>query len=144
MIKSLNQNTIISHYDSLYPETSGPINVFVKLDRIREHVSPDDNHMFYSVRPLCIKRGSFINSAIEYYFNIKSYLVDMMKKSDAEYFSLVVYDDPREFTDPDGFKHQYYSSKLQTIHGESVIAKLVEYDKPRLEEYPGELFDDEL
>ena len=141
MNKNLSQNNIVSYYDSEFPDSNGPINIFIKLDHVKEHVSRTDQ-VFYSVRPLCVKRGLVIDKNIDYYFNIKNYLVDMMKKSGAEYFVLIVDPTPREFKDQEGFAQQYYTSRLQTIHGESIISKLEEFDKPRLEEYPAELFED--
>ena len=141
MNKSLNQNNIIAFYDTTYVQTTGPVSIFIRKDHVREHVSSSDQ-LFYSVRPLCVKRGDFIDRNIDYYFNIKNYLVDMINKSDADYFVLTVDDTSKEFTDPDGFKHQYYTSKLQMIHNETLISKLEECNKPRLEEYASELFDD--
>ena len=137
MFKNFNVNTIVSYYDITHPELIGCVQVFFAKDSVKQHNVNDKD--FYSVRPICVKRGEFIDKRPEFYFNIRKSHYNLMIHSDYKYYVIIVDSEVHEYSASEGMTYQYNVAHIAGVTNETTIDKLKDMSKVELLTFDEEL-----
>lgn len=124
MFKNFNVNTIVSYFDAERPKLTGMIHVFFAKDEVKEHNVNDKD--FYSVRPICVKRGNFTEKRPEYYFNIRNSHFNLMLHSDYKYYVVIISPDVHEYLGIEGVRYQYNVAHIAGVTNALTVKKLDE------------------
>ena len=124
MNKSLSINNVVKHYQELQHE--GDIKLIFRKSSIFTHKSIDGKP-FYTVRPIVVKIGYWIDDKINFSFTIKNKYVHVINSKQVDLWCLTINKDVKNFTLENGEECEYHEVSLQFINNpklQSHIEKL--------------------
>ena len=122
--KSLSINGVVRHYKEL--EHEGDIKLVFRKSSIYPHKSYDGK-TFYTVRPIVVKIGNWIDDHISFSFTIKNKYVHVINSKQIDLWMLTIGKDPISFTLESGEECEYHEVSLQFINSpklQSIIEKM--------------------
>ena len=122
--KSLSINGVVRHYKELDHE--GDIKLVFRKSSIYSHKSLDGK-TFYTVRPIVVKIGNWVDDNISFSFTIKNKYVHVINSKQIDLWALTISEKAKPFTLESGEECEYHEVSLQFINSpklQSIIEKM--------------------
>ena len=115
-------NDLVNHYREL--EHKGQIKFYFKKSDIKSHKGKDEK-MFYTVKPLVVKVNDWFDEQIHYSIFIKPKYHYQINVVNADFWVMLINDEPTKFVNNDGIDIEFYESKINYIIGPSLIDRIL-------------------
>ena len=120
--KSLSINGVVRHYQDL--NHKGDIKLVFRKSDIFNHKS-SDGKAFYTVRPILVKVGGWIDEHISFTFTIKNKFYHIIKSKDIDLWCLTIKKDIKTFKLEDsGQECEYHETSLQYINDPKLLKSI--------------------
>ena len=117
--KSLSTNGVANHYQEL--NHKGDIKLVFHKSDIFNHKS-NDGKAFYTVRPIIVKIGGWIDDYINFTFTIKNKFYHIIKSKDIDLWCLTIKKDIKTFRLEDSEQDcEYHETSLQFINDPKLL-----------------------
>ena len=113
MNKSLSINGVIKHYQEL--KHNGDIKLIFRKSSIFTHKSTDGKP-FYTVRPIVVKIGNWIDDRISFSFTLKNKFKYVVDSKQIDLWCLTIAQESKSFKLEDGSQCEYHETSLQYIN----------------------------
>ena len=119
--KSLSINAVVAHYHEL--GHNGNIKLFYRKSEIRKHKS-EDGKAFYTVRPIVVKIGNWLDDRINFTFVIKNKYAYLMESKDCDLWCLEIDNQAKTFKPSDDVEYEWHNTRLIYIASAKLKAKV--------------------
>ena len=122
LTKSLSINGVVRHYKEL--NQYGNIKLIFRKSNIYSHKSIDGK-AFYTVRPIVVKIGDWIDDKINFSFTIKNKYWHAIRSKDLDLWCLLINKDAKHFTlEGSDIECEYHETSLQFINNPKLQASI--------------------
>ena len=121
MSKSLSTNGVVNHYKELQHE--GDIKLIFRKPSLFSHKSIDGK-TFYTVRPIVVKIGNWIDDKINFSFTIKNKYVHVINSKQIDLWCLTISKDAKPFTLENGEQCFFHEVSLQFINNPKIQSSI--------------------
>ena len=121
MNKSLSINGVFNHYKEL--GHYGDIKLIFRKSSIFTHKS-NDGKPFFTVRPIVVKVGDWIDERISFSFTIKNKYHHIINSKQNELWCLTINKEPKTFMLEDDIECEFHDTSLQFINNPKLQATI--------------------